>query len=158
MLTLERLREVLLYDTVSGEFAWRIPRPKIQVGTAAGGFCNGYRIIKIDGRSYKAHRLAWLYVYGKWPLGRLDHADHNRANNRINNLRDCNARFNSQNRKSANSDNTTGLLGVSPNGNNFKARIRIEGESTYLGTFATAKLAHEAYLAAKREHHPGCTI
>ena len=33
-----------------------------------------------------AHRLAWLFVYGEMPSGKIKHIDKNKANNAIDNL------------------------------------------------------------------------
>lgn len=48
---------------------------------------DGYLIIKIKGKQYKAHRLAWLIVYREWPQDEIDHINRDRTDNRINNLR-----------------------------------------------------------------------
>ena len=46
-----------------------------------------YTDIHIDGYSYKAHRLVWLYVYGKWPEYTIDHVNREKSDNRLCNLR-----------------------------------------------------------------------
>lgn len=66
--------------------------------------------------------------------------------------------MNTQNKKRARADSTTGLLGVSRNHGGFKAAIQINGKRKTLGTFKTPEKAYEAYLDAKREHHEGNTL
>lgn len=105
-----------------------------------------------------AHRLAWLYIYGKWPQNELDHLDGNRANNKIANLRDAGDVLNSQNRRSPNKNNGVGLLGVSRHGLRFKAMIGVNWKIKYLGIFDTKEEAHAVYVKAKRKLHAGCTI
>ena len=58
----------------------------------------------------------------------------------------------------AKANNKCGLLGACPNGNRWKAEIRIDGKKTYLGTLDTALEAHNMYLTAKRQHHVGNTL
>ena len=48
---------------------------------------DGYLIIKINSRQYKAHRLAWFLYYGEFPQMEIDHINRNRTDNRIANLR-----------------------------------------------------------------------
>jgi hypothetical protein len=80
-LSVERLRELLSYDPCSGLFFWR-------TGGLAGNVNDrGYRYIQVEGRMYRANRLAWFYAYGKWP-NVLDHFDENKSNNSIWNLID----------------------------------------------------------------------
>jgi hypothetical protein len=88
-LTAEYLRQLLSYDPDTGLFRWRVQLGfRGKVGAVAGTtHSKGYRQIRIDGRIYRAHRLAWLYIHGEWPSGGLDHIDGNPANNAIANLR-----------------------------------------------------------------------
>ena len=85
MLTQDRLKEVIRYDPESGILSWKKKTANCtKVGAEAGCLNpNGYREIKIDGTSYKSHRLAWLYVHGYFPEKFIDHIDRNRSNNRI---------------------------------------------------------------------------
>jgi hypothetical protein len=159
-LTAERLRELLNYDPETGVFTWRVSRrATARPGSVAGTITpKGYRNIWIGG-NYRAHRLAWLYVHGKWPDHEIDHIDGNRANNAIANLRDVTRSVNHENLRCARSDNAHGLLGVSPSkGKRWKTSITVNGKWQHLGTFKTPEEAHAAYLEAKRRLHVGCTI
>lgn len=80
MLTRKRLRELLIYNPCTGVFTWI---SGARTGKSAG-YVNkslGYILIGIDGKSYYAHRLACLYVTGKFPDDETEHDDRNRANN-----------------------------------------------------------------------------
>ena len=66
-LTAERLRELLLYDPETGVFTRRIGAGSARAGVLAGSaHIEYYRAIHVDGRSYLAHRLAWLYRRKLW--------------------------------------------------------------------------------------------
>jgi HNH endonuclease len=103
---------------------------------------------------YSAHRLAFMFMEGKWPNDEIDHVDGNPSNNAWSNLRHATRSQNAQNQRRAQSTSSTGLLGVGKNGDKFYARIYYQGVITYLGTFDTAKEAHEVYVKVKRELHP----
>lgn len=113
----------------------------------------GYVHIKVDSKMYLAHQLAWLYSYGVWPTGPIDHINGVRNDNRLINLRECAASQNQQNIRKARSHNELGVLGVHQQYNRFGAIITSEGKKYWLGTISTVELAHEAYLSAKRKLH-----
>lgn len=156
-LTAERLRELLHYDAETGIFTRRVGRKGFRVGGVAGSDNNGYRIIVIDYKMYRSHRLAWLYMTGNWPTDMLDHINGTRNDNRFANLREATRGENMQNVHKAHNDNkSSGLLGVTfdKSQGKFMARITLNGESQYIGRYTTSKEAHQAYLAVKRELHP----
>lgn len=160
-LSAERLREVLNYDPETGVFTRRVGSRKAKVGDIAGGKnWAGYIQIRVDVTRHMAHRLAWLYVYGRWPNGIIDHIDGNTANNRIANLREADMTINMQNKRQATVANRCGWLGVSVNDKGkYIAKIGISGKRTkYIGSYSTPEEAHAAYLAEKRRLHDGCTI
>jgi hypothetical protein len=160
-LTFERLREVVSYDPETGLFTWiRASNRRVRVGSTAGSLSEGYVEIGIDGHSYKAHRLAWLYVYGSWPVRDIDHLDGNRANNALANLRDVSRRTNIQNQRKAKPNNASGFLGVAPtvSGRRWTAQVHVGGKKHHLGCFDSPQEAHEAYVAGKRRLHEGCTL
>lgn len=95
---------------------------------------------------------------GAPPPAEIDHINGATGDNRWANLRSATSSLNSQNCRHARSDNRTGLLGAMPNKKGFMARITIGGAKHYLGTFPSAQQAHETYLKAKRQLHPGNTL
>lgn len=161
MISRKKLRAFLTYDQNTGVFTRRKSGWSKLVGQPAGVKDSyGYLQIRIDGKLYLAHRLAWLYVHGSWPTKGLDHVNGVRDDNRIANLREATQAENMQNQFSAHSTNkSSGLLGAhwdpkGPKGKKWRATIRVNGKNKVAGHFATAKEAHAAYLAAKRKHHP----
>ena len=152
------LRDALDYYPDIGIFIWKIkPNRRIRIGSVAGTECHGRWQIRINKITYRAHRLAWLYMYREWPECEIDHINGNPLDNRIVNLRDVSVQMNRQNFHGPNSRNKLGVLGVGKAQNQqhgYRARIN----HTHLGTFKTIDEAHQAYLAAKRELHEGCTI
>jgi len=155
-ITAQRLREILSYDESKGRFHWVAkPNKSLPAGVMAGGFTGeGYRAIRIDGLLYKEHRLAWLYVHGKWPAGVIDHINGVKSDNRIVNLRDVSIAGNLQNQTKPHSKNTSGYLGVQVWRGRFRASIALDGKKFALGSFDTAAEAHQAYVEKKRELHP----
>lgn len=155
-LTANRLREALNYTPETGGFTWRITSSnRSPVGSVAGrDNGNGYRRIMVDGVVYYAHRLAWLYVYGEWPLHEIDHCDGNRSNNRIVNLRPATHKENGQN-QALRSTNSSGHHGVSwsKQHGQWCAYICVGGKKKHLGLFDDVKNAGAAYLVAKQKIH-----
>lgn len=104
-LTHARLLELLHYDPDFGEFRNRVRRGQIGLAgfRTASEHGRGYRTLKVDGRKYLAHRLAWFYVHGEWPPRGLeiDHVNRVRDDNRISNLRVVTRSENNRNRGSS---------------------------------------------------------
>ena len=154
-LTAERLRSTLDYNPETGVFTWKVGRRRVKKGSIAGSpNTSGYRYIKVDGRRYIAHRLAWLYYYNEWPKGHLDHKDRNRANNAISNLRECTFSENPQN--STRSRGSSKYRGVCwcKRANKWVARISVNNKVIYLGVFDDELEAANAYKQAKEKYHP----
>ncbi len=150
-----RVREALDYDPETGNFTWREPlSSRAKVGQRAGRKDGrGYIRIGLDGFYYNGHRLAWLYVYGEWPDGGLDHRNRDKTDNRIENLRlatKSQNMANSYRRK----DNASGFKGIYFQKDKRKrpwlAQIRKDGKKFHLGYFPTPEEGHAAYAAAAR--------
>lgn len=160
-MTQNELKQLLHYEPNTGVFTWLVSRGRVKKGTIAGSKQKyGHLAVKIDGKNYHLHRLAWLYVYGKFPDNMIDHINGIADDNRIDNLRDVNNAVNQHNQKTAHTNSKSGLIGASWNKQNkaWKAQIAHHGKVIYLGFYKSAELAHEAYLKAKRKLHIGCTI
>lgn len=156
----ERVRELFIYEPETGKLFRKIRTcNRVQVGEEAGAIKkSGYRIIYVDGKNHRAHRLIWLYVNGCWPCGDIDHMDGDRANNRMSNLRDVSRSVNMQNIRKPAKNGKCQLLGVTMNGKRWMARIKIHGIQRHLGTYEAPEFAHGKYLSVKRIEHSGCTI
>lgn len=158
-LSAERARELLHYDPETGSLAWKIsPSKKVRAGAVAGSIVDGYVAVGIDKVLHKGHRVAWLISNGSWPRGFIDHIDGVRSNNRLANLREATPLLNQQNHRRAQSNSSTGVMGVFPKGERFLTRIKVFGKAKHLGVYDTPEEAHQAYLTAKRQLHAGCTI
>ncbi|MEK0324126.1 MAG: HNH endonuclease [Nitrosopumilus sp.] len=158
MLNQEGLKEVLNYDKTTGLFYWKVqPIGRINVGDQAGSYIQGYNTIMFDGRNYRAHRLAFLWMTGSWPKEQIDHIDQNRANNSWSNLRECTNLQNQGNQKVC-KNNVSGYKGVSwhTQRNCWRAQIGIQengkNRSKHLGVFTDLKDAVDAYNAAAIEY------
>lgn len=155
-ITQERLIELFNYDLETGLFSRKVKignnckmdRPVGRISTG------GYLMCKIDGVYYTHHRLAWLYVYGKWPLDQLDHIDCNKLNNSILNLREASRSQNMCN-KNKMSHNTSGYKGVfwDKQSQKWKAQITINKKQKCLGRFDCPKKAYEVYCEKAKELH-----
>lgn len=137
MITQSNLKDILMYNRLSGEFFWSAKASHPRAGMLAGcvNGC-GYSQIKIKGVTYYAHRLAWLYVYGEFPENQIDHINHIRSDNRWCNLREVTHQENSMNRN-LDIDNTSGVIGVSwsKRDNKWYSRIKINSKEKYIGLF-----------------------
>lgn len=154
-LTQEELKRVLDYNPETGIFTWLVSVGKSKIGQTAGCLkIHGYWHIGFRGKSYRAHRLAWLYVYGDVECGDLDHIDRNRCNNSISNLRECSDNENMRNIRRA-KNNTSGFKGVhwSKRKGKWLAISRLNGKRKYLGSFHSPEDASLAYQEFCKEHH-----
>lgn len=162
LVSAERLRDLLMYEPETGVFTNRVTRNARSCAGAISGSpdADGYLLVCLEWRTYKLHQLAFLYMTGEWPTGLVDHKDTCRSNNAWANLRDVSHSINSQNRRTSYSNSGTGLLGTSfdKTKNKYVAQISINGKQTNLGRYATAEIAHQVYLEAKRKHHKGNTL
>ncbi len=167
-LTQELLRELIRYDPETGVFTW-LPRERSHFshdrqfknwngrypGTVAGRVGpKGYRAIAVLDHLYPAHRLAWLYVHGRFPADQIDHINRERDDNRIANLRDVSGVENAWN-KGLQRGTKTGVTGVTEyrwhSVKRYVARIRVSGRLHHLGYFDNVPDAAAARAAAERD-------
>lgn len=151
-LTQKVLKTLLHYNEETGVFTWHKDNTRpVQEGQTAGRIhTEGYRRIMISYRFYHASRLAWLYVYGKWPRGEIDHINGNRSDDRLSNLREVTHRVNQQNLSVHRQGHLPGTTKTKIPGltKPWRSRVYYNGRSHFLGCFATQEEAHIAYTKA----------
>lgn len=156
-LTQSRLLEVVSYSQETGLFTRKIRTcNKVKVGDMPNCLnSEGYIHFRVYGQLHKAHRLAWLAVTGRPPVGQIDHINGDRKDNRFCNLREVTNSQNQQNRRNARKDNKSSThMGVGHYKGKWRSRIQIDKKSVWLGLFDTEADAVEAYKKAKSEMHP----
>jgi hypothetical protein len=161
------LRQLFRYDAATGNL-YRLPKPQTSrfnkqyntcyAGKSAGNIqLDGYLSTSICGKRIKNHRIAWALYYGEWPADQIDHINHIRTDNRIQNLRLADDALNRKN-QSPPKDNTSGVVGVSwrKDRSCYAVYINSGGKRTRLGHFATLEEAKAAREAANQNFgfHP----
>lgn len=150
-LTHGRLKSLLRYEPETGTFHWRYDRGPRKGGDIAGSFRasdNCWRV-RVDDCLYRAHRLAWFYMTGKWPRAEIDHVNRDRSDNRWVNLREADRHQNQVNVISK-VKNKTGFKWVTPSNGRYRAMISDYGQHVHLGVFDTPEEGH-AVAAAKMQ-------
>ena len=153
-LTADRLREVLNYDPDTGKWTWAISAGRKLAGDTAGTINgSGYIYIQVDGKQYRSHRLAWMWMTGSFPCGQVDHVNCSRIDNRWSNLRQADSVQNKGNSPTQR-NNTSGIRGVSWNktAKRWQASLRKNGKLIHLGNFMEIEDAAAAYASAALKH------
>jgi hypothetical protein len=152
------LKLLVSYDPETGGFTRLVGTGK---GAHAGAVVlgaldrsTGYRKLCVGGKQLYAHRLAWLYMTGRWPVDQIDHRNEDRSDNRFCNLREADNAQNNQ-RSKARRDSRTGVLGVSwhKRGQKYVAQIKHRGASIYLGMYDSIDAAKAARQRAEAQYH-----
>lgn len=163
-LTQEYVRSLFDYDPETGVLTWKTRPVSDFVSPGAYKAWNtkyagkkagypqktGYLTVRINGENALVHRVIWLYLFGEIGDLDIDHADRNRSNNCIENLRLATRSQNIYN-TSLSTRNTSGARGVAARCGKWTAKIVQNGRTVHLGTFCTLVEASEAYQAAAKE-------
>jgi len=157
----EYLHSIMNYDPETGIFTWKWREDKPNnVNSAFAGKDMGsitgadYLQLTIDYKTYPAAVIAWIYMKGVWPNGKMDHKNRDTMDNRFDNLRDSTDSQNGYNKKIP-ENNTTGFKGVCYDKSRDKYIVYITADKKrhFIGRFDTPQDAHAAYCeAAKRLH------
>lgn len=156
MLTQTELKRLLHYDPEIGIFTWKCRVARcVMIGDIAGRInSRGYITIWVNYKKYSAHRLAWLYMKGFWPIDCLDHINRIKHDNRWCNLRESTNKENGQNR-SLSKNNSTGFTGVyfRKKINKYEVSIQVNGSRKFIGLYSDINLAAYNYDEAKKKYH-----
>lgn len=154
MLSKGEVESLLDYDPLTGLFRWKhAVSSRAKMGSVAGTLDrDGYVVIRIKGRGYKAHRLARLLLSGSWPEDEVDHINRVRSDNRACNLRDVSAFENSTNTDFSHSLGRSGVRNVTwfSQYQMWKAAFMHRGKKIFVGYFETVEAASMAVCKARR--------
>jgi hypothetical protein len=172
IISAEYVRLLVSYDGMTGLLTW-LPRSREFFasdkscktwntrfsGKIAGSPTEaGHRRICLLDKSYKEHHVVWMHCHGRKHVGQIDHINHNRSDNRIQNLREISG--NSENQKNAALDirNKSGVNGVRwcENRKKWLAQIKSEGKAYNLGRYDSFDEAIAARQSANLKYgfHP----
>ncbi len=167
MISADYAKEALDYNPETGDLvwrerplshfrstqAWRVSRSKSPGRVAGRKNTGGHIQIRLNGRHYMAHRIAWLIYHGSWQELQIDHKNGIPHDNRISNLRLSTQSQNSANKKTS-ITSSSGVLGVNWHKASGKwvAQIKVEQRVVYLGVFHTIAEAAEARKAAEKKY------
>lgn len=130
--TISQIKEYVSYDSLTGLFEYKNKIDSIgrlrKFKTTGGKTKRGYIKIRIAGKSYSAHRIAYK-------LGRRNYS------------------INNHNRKSSNNKILPKGVRKHLSCNKFESRISVNGKSIYLGLFSTVEKASLAYNQASQQHY-----
>jgi hypothetical protein len=116
----------------------------------------GYLRVKINGKYYPAHRIAYSLYYNEIvnPDVEIDHKNRNKSDNRIKNLRKATRSQQLQN-ASIKTNNTSGVHGVNWSVHNSKwlVRIRANGKRIFVGYYDALEEAKSARINAEKMYH-----
>ena len=147
------LHQLFAYD--NGRLYWRAhndmshSRNAHYAGKRAGSAFGGYRRVHVGPRSYLEHRIIFKLLTGVEPIADIDHVNGDKADNRIENLREATRAENCRSLHRARRDNhSSGVLGVHRLRGKWRVRIMKDGKSYFFGYYATIA---EASAVAVRE-------
>lgn len=149
---LKQSKEILSYSPHTGKFTYIQKRKRMDIGDTAGSLNKaGYIQLNLFGKVYAAHRIAFLFMTGQWPIGVIDHKDLDKTNNKWTNLRDVTSSVNIRN-QAKRKNNTSGKTGVAWNKREGKwhAYIYADGKCKTLGYFDYKEDAIFARMTAEK--------
>lgn len=166
-LTAEFIRQILDYDPETGVLTWkpRVPDMFTDGGHSAEHTCSlwnskhagkkagkkhkeGYIEIWVNRVPYKAHRLAWVWMTGEWPVEQVDHENLDRSHNKWTNLRDATHGENMRNVRTK-EGSTSGHKNVTWSKSHRKWVVRVTFDGERNKVFEAADLELAALVASE---------
>lgn len=137
------LKEYFSYDKDTGILTWiKKPSKKIVLNSRAGSLNKlGYRTVYFMGKSYQEHRLIWEWYYGYTPIEQIDHINHIRDDNRIDNLREVSIAENARNRTRRDSRVDEAGIWWCKRRKRYIAEIKFNGKKVYQKSFTDIEQA-----------------
>lgn len=145
--------EVIRYDPESGFFFWKRNSGKRKIGERAGyQMQHGYEEIKVLGKRWTSHRLAWFLMTGEVPDKQIDHINGIRNDNRWVNLRLANQAENNMNRGARNALGIKNVYLHKPTGT-YNVKLYLNGVCHSFGYYDDLELAELVAIEAREKYH-----
>lgn len=152
---LSEIKQYLEYNPDTGFFRWikKLSNNSKNDWQKGNQRPDGYTYLRILGKQFLCHRLAWLFTYGEFPESFLDHINEVKNDNRISNLRLTDKSLNGLNTKKKHKDSLSEYKGVSqtPSGK-WMSKVCVNTKQIYLGSFKTPEEAYKKYLEEKAKY------
>ena len=148
VMTQEDIKKAVTYNPDTGLFTRNVAWGSKPAGSSIGSKpLSGYILVGIYGEVFKAHYLAWIYMFGSTQGKEIDHINHDGTDNRLCNLRLVSHADNMMNQRMY-KNNTSGVTGVnwSNQASKWHAQIQVGGKKKHLGFFSDK---NKAVLARK---------
>lgn len=153
MLTADEARRLFDYEPDTGRLTWRVTLCNRAVAGSVARTKNdsGYFLVRVKGRAYRQHRVAWLIMTGSWPADEIDHVNGDRSDNRWCNLRPATRVQNAQNTaRPKNATNDRRGVIWHKRAQKWVAQISVDGVTRYIGSYADQNEASRAYENAAK--------
>lgn len=143
-----------VFEYRDGDIYWKIRTSnRTKVGAKFGCVCKrwGYVVGRFRGKTTRAHRVIWEMHNGQIPEGmEIDHINHIRDDNRIENLRLVSHSENMRNisRSKVNSSGITGVCWNSERGK-WMAQMQVGNKHIYIGLYSDINEAVKARKQAE---------
>ena len=126
------LKALFDYNLETGILTYKVRRSnKVNIGDIAGWkYGKGYLAVTLSNKHYRVHRIVWIMSYGDIPDGyQIDHINHNKLDNRLENLR---LATNSENQcnKPIIKTNKSGVKGLSDVINAWACEVEVRRNNT----------------------------
>jgi len=150
-----------IFSYKDGKIYWKFPiGRKIKIGSEAGSASTkGYYRVKINGKSYRRHRIVYEMHFGVIPIGMVvDHINDRAGDDRIENLQILTERQNSAKQrvsKNIRRTNKSGVTGVhwDEKRGAWRAKIRIGRKTMHIGYYSSLSVAAKARLEYEDNFH-----
>ena len=119
-----------------------------KVGTLTS---TGYKQVKVNRIAHACHHIIYKMIYNKEVI-LLDHIDGNRANNKIENLREATVSQNSINSKKKNNISDCKNVVWQKSRNNYIVKLHLHGKQKYFGEFKDVELADLVAQEARNKY------
>jgi hypothetical protein len=151
-----RLHE--LFEYRDGDLYWKklsSSLSRTKVGKKAGMVgTRGYWRIKVDNKTYMAHRLIYaMHNDGECP-NFIDHIDNNTSNNRIENLRTATNKQNALNAKNYSTNKSTAKnVSWCVDRQKWRVYLSVYGKRKFFGSYDDLELADLVAIEARDKYH-----